>query len=160
MTNANVRDSRAAACATCSAANGLDRRSFLSAATLAAVAAVLQSCGIPTEPSGGAGGTFTVKIADFSALAVTGGVARVDNGGGSPTALVRTGATSFTALSMVCTHQGTTIDITSVGFTCPNHGARFGKDGGWQGGQVTSNLSSFATTFDAAAGTVTVNRPT
>ena len=159
MTDTNVRKSSAAACATCGGAYDLDRRTFLSAATLAAVAAVLQSCGIPTAPSGGAGGPFTVRVADFSALAVTGGVARVDNNG-SPTALVRTGATSFTALSMVCTHQGTTIDITSVGFTCPNHGARFGKDGGWQGGQVTSNLSTFATTFDAVAGTVTINRPT
>ena len=159
MTNSNVRDAMPRACAACAGAGGLDRRTFLSAATLATVAAVLQSCGIPTEPASGAGGTFTVRVADFSALAVTGGVARVDNGGGSPTALVRTGASSFTALSMVCTHQGTTIDITSAGFTCPNHGARFGKDGVWQGGQVTTNLVSFTARFDASAGTVTIVRP-
>jgi Rieske Fe-S protein len=142
--------------------NALDRRTFLSAVSLAAVVAVLEACGIPTDPNavtGGTGGSFTVKVADFPALASTGGVARVDSGG-SPTALVRTGTSTFAAFSMVCTHQGTTINITSVGFTCPNHGARFGKDGVWQGGQVTTNLRSFTTTFDAATGTVAIARPT
>jgi Rieske Fe-S protein len=141
--------------------NGLDRRSFLSAASLAAVVAVLEACGIPTDPNavlGGTGGPFTVKVADFPALSTTGGVARVD-AGGSPTALVRTGATAFAAFSMVCTHQGTTINMTSTGFRCPNHGALFGKDGVWQGGQSTTNLRSFTATFDAVAGTVAIARP-
>jgi Rieske Fe-S protein len=148
----------AGACDGCGVAQGVDRRAFLSVATLAAVAAVLESCGIPTAPVGGTGGTIVVKVADFPALAATGGVARVDNGG-SPTALVRSGASSFAAFSMVCTHQGTTINITSTGFLCPNHSARFGKDGLWEGGQFTSALVSFPVAFDGAAGTVTIARP-
>jgi Rieske Fe-S protein len=147
-------------CAGCPA-NGLDRRAFLSAVSFAAVVGVLDACGIPTDPNavtGGTGGPFTVKVADFPALSAAAGVARVEPSG-SPTALVRTGASTFAAFSMVCTHQGTTIDITSVGFTCPNHGARFGKDGVWQGGQGTTNLRSFTATFDAATGTVAIARP-
>lgn len=141
------------------ALGGVDRRTFVTAASLAAVVALLDACGIPTEPSmQKSGGPITVRVADFPALATTGGAARVDTSG-SPTALVRTGAASFAAFSMVCTHQGTTINITSNGFLCPNHGAQFGKDGVWQGGQNTTNLHSFTATFNAAAGTVTVARP-
>ena len=58
-----------------------------------------------------------------------GGVARVDGGSGTPVALVRTGAAAFTALSLVCTHEGTTVNITGAGFLCPNHGARFSNVG-------------------------------
>jgi cytochrome b6-f complex iron-sulfur subunit len=147
-----------AACGSC----GVTRRNFLAASTLAAVVAVLDACsnalGIDGF-NGSYGGPFTVKLSSFAALASVNGVARVDGGSGAPTALVRTGTSSFVALSMVCTHQGSTINITSGGFTCPNHGARFSTTGGWVGGQPTSGLQAYATTYDATTGTVTVNRP-
>jgi cytochrome b6-f complex iron-sulfur subunit len=150
-------------CAACA----VSRRTFLSAATMAAVVSALEACSSPTEaPSGGTvgggtvGGTFTVKLSDFPALANVNGVARVEPNG-SPTALVRTGASTFVAVSMVCTHQGTTVGIVSGGggFLCPNHGARYGLTGTWTGGQVTTSLPTFTATFNAAAGTVTVERP-
>jgi cytochrome b6-f complex iron-sulfur subunit len=146
-------------CAACA----VSRRTFLSAATMAAVVSALEACSSPTEvQSGGtvAGGTFTVKLADFPALANVNGVARVEPNG-SPTALVRTGASAFVAVSMVCTHQGTTVGIVSGGggFLCPNHGARYGLTGTWTGGQATTSLPTFTATFNAAAGTVTVERP-
>ena len=142
--------------------NGVSRRTFVSAATLATVAAMLEACGATGGLSGpgGSGGAFTVSLANFSALASVGGVARVDGGSGSPVALVRTGTSSFVALSMVCTHEGTTIGITSGGFTCPNHGAKFDTSGNWVTSQTrASNLVSFGTTYDSAAGTVRVSRP-
>ncbi len=151
------------ACASCSAARagGVDRRTFLSAATLAAVALVLDACAgngasFFTGPSGGA---LAVSLSSFPALATIGGVARVDNGNGAPTALVRTGASTFRGLTMICTHQGSTIDvINNVSFRCPNHGALFNATGADTGGQQTSSLAVYAATFDGA-NTVTIARP-
>ncbi|MFI5244519.1 MAG: ubiquinol-cytochrome c reductase iron-sulfur subunit [Gemmatimonadales bacterium] len=149
-------------CPGCS--RGLGRREFLSAATLAAVAAALDACTSLTGPGGGwngsYGGPFTVTLANFSALSAVGGVARVDNGSGAPTALYRSSSTTFVALAMVCTHTGYyPIDIVSSGFYCPVHGSSFSKTGGVTGGPAPSGLASFATSYNATAGTVTVNRP-
>lgn len=144
-------------CASCA----VSRRTFLSAATLAAVAAALEACSDLTGPGGGSsvgGGPFTVKLSDFPALGAVGGVARVSSSG-SPTALVRTGSTTFVAVSMVCTHQGSTVGIINGAYVCPNHGARFSATGTWTGGQVTSSLPTFTATHDANAGTVAIARP-
>ena len=161
MTDAVPQD--APSCASC-AGSGVSRRAFVSAATLAAIAVVLEACSASTAPSvngnggnGSTGGALTVKLTDFTALSAVGGIARVDSSG-APTALVRTGTSSFAAFSMVCPHQGTIIGITNGSFTCPNHGARFNASGTWIGGQQTSNLVSFATTYDAAAGTIAIAR--
>ena len=157
-----IRPAPLAACAACSVSRaGVDRRTFLSAATLAAVAAVLEACGggggnFFTGPSGG---PLTVTLANFPALATVGGVARVDNGVGAPTALVRTGASTFRGLTMICTHQGSTIDVVNnSSFRCPNHGALFNSAGANTGGQQTSSLAVYAATFDGA-NTVTIARP-
>jgi Rieske Fe-S protein len=151
-----------AACSSCAAARagGIDRRTFLSAATLAAVAAVLEACsGGGTFFTGPSGGALTVSLSSFPALATVGGVARVDNGVGAPTALVRTGASTFRGLTMICTHQGSTIDVVNnTSFRCPNHGALFNSAGANTGGQSTSNLAVYTATFDGA-NTVTIARP-
>jgi cytochrome b6-f complex iron-sulfur subunit len=152
-----------ASCAHCSSsrAAGLDRRTFLSAATLAAVSVLLEACSSSngadffTGPSGGA---LVVTLSSFPVLASVGGLARVDNGNGAPTALVRTGASSFLGVTMVCTHQGATIDVTGTSFRCPNHGALFSGTGTWQGGQQTSSLATYSATFDGV-NTVTIARP-
>ena len=75
---------------------------------------------------------------------------------GQPCAIVRTGASSFITLSLVCPHWGTTLNVVSSGFHCPNHGATFNGTGGWIGGQPTSNMQAFATTYDATTGTLTI----
>jgi nitrite reductase/ring-hydroxylating ferredoxin subunit len=139
---------------------GVSRRAFVSAASLAAAVAILEACGASGATSpGGSGGPITVSLASYSALSAVGGVARVDGGSGSPTALVRTGASSFVALSMVCPHAGTTVNYTGSGWTCPNHGAQFATTGAWSGGQGASSLTSFTTVYDGAAGTVKISRP-
>ncbi len=152
-----------AACANCSTARagGVDRRTFLSAATLAAVAAVLEACsgGGGSFFTGPSGGALTVSLSSFPALATVGGVARVDNGNGAPTALVRTGSSTFRGLTMVCTHQGSTIDVVGgTSFRCPNHGALFNSAGANTGGQQTSSLAVYTATFDGV-NTVTIARP-
>ena len=153
-----------AACAHCTTARGahVDRRTFLSATTLAAVAVLLQACSGgngATFFTGPTGGTLVVKLSDFPALANVGGLARVDNGVGAPTALTRTAASTFVGVTMVCTHQGATIDvINAASFKCPNHGALFSATGVWQGGQPTTPLATYAATFDGV-NTVTIARP-
>ena len=151
------------ACAHCSAArsSGVDRRTFLSAATVAAVSALLQACGSSKSVdffTGPAGGSLAVELSDFPVLATIGGLARVDNGSGAPTALVRTGTSSFLGVTMICTHQGATIDVTGTSFRCPNHGALFSGTGVWQGGQPTTSLATYTATFDGL-NTVTIARP-
>jgi cytochrome b6-f complex iron-sulfur subunit len=131
---------------------------------MAAILAALDGCSGLTSPggtfSGSYGGPFTVTLADFSVLATIGGVARVDGGTGAPTALYRSTATAFIALSMVCPHQGfSPIDITSTGFYCPGHGSQFSKGGAVLSGPAASNLTTFPATYSSAAGTVAIDRP-
>lgn len=150
------------ACPGC--ARGLGRREFLSAATLAAVAVALDACTALTGPGGGwngsYGGPITVTLANFSALATVGGVARVDGGSGAPTALYRSGSASFVAVALVCPHAGYyPVEVTSGGYYCPAHGSSFSKTGGVQSGPSPSGLATFSATYDAAAGTVLVARP-
>lgn len=138
------------------------RREFLGSAALTALTLLQSACGDGqiggTGPDGTSGGTLVVMVSQFASLASVGGVARVDGGSGTPVALVRTGASSFAALSLVCPHQGATVGISATGFLCPNHGARFSSAGVWQGGQVTTNLRSLPSSYDAVAGTVSITR--
>lgn len=163
MTSVPSEDTTPKACPGCT--RGLDRRAFLSAATLAAVAVALDACTGLTGPGGGwngsYGGPITVTLANFSALTTVGGVARVDGGSGAPTALYRSSSTSFVAVALVCPHAGYyPVEVISTGFYCPAHGSWFSKTGGVQSGPSPSGLTTFSATYDAAAGTVLVSRPT
>lgn len=152
----------------CDPGCALRRRDFLGAAALAALALLDTACGNgiigPADAGVQAGGSTTtanggllVTLSAFSALSGTGGIARVDGGRGRPVALVRTGATSFIAYSLVCPHQGYTVDVNGSSFYCPAHGARFSSTGVNNGGQRTGNLAVRQTVYDAVAGTVTIN---
>jgi Rieske Fe-S protein len=126
----------------------------LSQAVLAAIGVALAACGdYATAPD--SLGSFTFKLSDQTALGTVGGVALM-TANGSPIAVVRTGATSFTALSRICPHQGSTIGTASGGFRCPKHGATFSLSSDWTGGEHTSNMRSYVTTYDAATDTVTI----
>lgn len=134
----------------------MDRRKFVSLGVYAAAAGALTACaGIsegavaPTTLSG------TVKVSDFAALATVGGIA-VTSISGSPVAIVRTSSTTFITLSRICPHQGSTVNAVSGGFKCPNHGATFNSSGTWTGGERTTNMRSYSTTYDATAGTLTI----
>jgi Rieske Fe-S protein len=141
-------------CGDCAA---LDRRAFLARTALGSVAAFLSACaagGDATAPS--FSGPLAVVPADFAALAAVGGIARVDGGQGSPVAVVRVSDTQYAAFSLVCPHQGATVNISGAGFRCPQHGAQFGTDGKWTGGQSTSNLHALSAAFDPATGELTI----
>jgi len=150
-------------CANCVASSSentshvtIGRRQFISASVMAAAAAALAACGSSSSNFTAPGSVgLSVKIADYPALANVGGVATLSSNG-SPIAVVRTGAATFVALSLICPHQGSTINATTSGFRCPNHGATFNSTGTWTGGQRTSNMQSYSTTYDAAAGTLAI----
>lgn len=132
--------------------SGVDRREFLLRASLFAAAAALAACaGVGDSTTAPANVSTTIKVSDYPSLATVGGVALI-NVSGSPLAVVRTGDASFVALSRICPHQGATVDRTSGGFQCPRHGATFTTTGTWTGGQPTSSLHGYATSYDAGTG--------
>src|SRR5689334_7131443 len=147
-------------CAGCSCGNakpagGIDRRKFLTISAYAAAAAALAACAVSDNTTAPTSLSATVKVSDYPALASVGGVATTSING-RPGAILRTGRSTFITLSRVCPHQGSTVNATSTGFRCPNHGATFDKNGTWTGGQRTSSLRSYATSYDAATGTLTI----
>ncbi|HET7232157.1 MAG TPA: Rieske (2Fe-2S) protein [Longimicrobium sp.] len=139
----------------------LSRRAFVGQSTLLAVSALLAGCGDgqigPVGPAAGGtqGGSTTVRLADYPALQTVGGMVRVNTGSG-PVAVVRATQATFAAFSMVCPHQGATLNLRAAGFSCPSHGATFNAGGVWTGGQRTGNLASVTVTYDAAAGLLTL----
>ena len=132
------------------------RRVFLSQAVLAAAALALAACGgggdVPTAPSSVSG---TIKVGDFAALANVNGIATTTVSG-AQLAIVRTGATTFVALSRICPHQGNLINVSGNGFLCSGHGAQFSATGTWQGGQQTTNMRSYTTSYNASTDILTI----
>jgi Rieske Fe-S protein len=135
----------------------IGRREFLQqSAFFAAAAAALAACA-PMDATGPTlSGNVDVVVADYPALANVGGIATLTSNG-TPLAVVRTGASTFIALSRVCPHQGGTIGVNGSSFMCPVHGARFSSTGQWTGGQPTSNMHQYTATYDAGSGVVTIS---
>ncbi len=140
---------------------GVDRREFVAQSARGAITALLvAACG------GGAGGvtgpgpsgptSLVVQVSNFPTLANVGGMARVDSGGGTPVAAVRTSASTFAAFSLICPHFGCTVGVGTTSFQCPCHGARFAADGHWTGGQPTGNLTSLNASYAPNTGTLTI----
>lgn len=138
---------------------GLSRRDFLESTLMAMGLTSLVACasGSLAGPSANFK-SFSVTVSQYPALASVGGVAVVDNGSrsGSPVALVRTGDATFLALSLVCPHQGVTVQPVSNGFYCPGHGATYSTNGSFISGPNRANLRSYAVSYDQAAGMVQV----
>jgi len=116
----------------------------------------LSACGVSNTTAPGTVAATTIPLSDNPSLANPGGVAvlRID---GTPVAIVRETASTFSAFSLICPHAGNTVQSQGAqGFYCPGHGARFSLTGQWVGGQPTSNLRSYPVQYDASAATLTV----
>jgi Rieske Fe-S protein len=138
--------------------DGIGRRTFLTQTALLAAGALLAACAAGdsiSSPGTTISSTSDIKVSDFPALASVGGIALVTFSG-NPFAIVRTGEASFVTLSRICPHQGSTINPNGTGFLCPGHGARFNATGQWVGGQSTTNMRSYNTSYNVSAGTITV----
>ena len=152
-THASPDDSRALA----PVEDGIGRRTFLVQSGILAAMAALAACGASSDATApNVPANSAINVGDFPSLANVGGVALVSLGG-APLAIVRTSSTSFIALSRVCPHQGSIVGLNNSGFLCPNHGAQFDSTGQWIGGQPTSNMHQYATTYDATSNTLTIS---
>lgn len=136
----------------------VNRREFLARSALAAAAAALAvGCGngqigpsAPTSPGGNS--TNTITVGDFPQLANVGTLVKVNNF----QAVKRTGAATFAAYSMVCTHQGCLTQLSSNVFFCPCHGAEFDASGRVVRGPASRALGQFSTAYDPATDTLTI----
>jgi cytochrome b6-f complex iron-sulfur subunit len=149
----------------------VSRRRFCAGAcevvSCAALATLASACGdgSPTSPSGTAttlpvlagqfsGGSRVQVSTDGSALADTGGAALVQSTAGV-FLIARTGATTFSAVDAVCTHEGCTITgIAGDIYVCPCHGSRYNRGGQVLAGPARASLRQYATSF--ANGVVTI----
>jgi len=141
-----------------------NRREFLARSALAAAALVAaEGCGdgqIGPPSHGGAGGNpnapvggpVTITVSQFPGLATVGAIVDI----GHERAVVRQGATTFLGLSRICTHEQCDADVVNNIFNCPCHGSLFSASGAVIRGPATEPLFQLATTFDQAAGTLTV----
>ena len=128
-----------------------------SCATLATLASACGDESSPTSPSGMTStlgklvGRFTGSGVQFlvtgSALGETGGAALVESNAGV-FLVTRTGATTFSAIDGVCTHEGCTITGAEGSiFVCPCHGSRYNRSGQVVQGPARAALRQYTTTF-------------
>lgn len=139
--------------------SGIGRRTFLVQSGILAAIAALNACGslggsdvtAPSLPS-----NASINVNNYSSLSTVGGVAMITLGS-APIAVVRTGTSSFIALSRVCPHQGGIVQLSGNDFVCPVHGATYNLSGQWIAGQRASSLHQYTTSYDATTGTLTIS---
>jgi len=106
--------------------------------------------------TGTASGSASIAVnVDGTALASTGTPVLVRSSRGDVLA-VRTGASTFNALSSQCTHAACEITAFSgQSFVCPCHGSQFDASGKVLGGPAPSPLRQYTTQF--ANGVLTIS---
>ena len=118
----------------------MDRKDFLlSACALCGVgvaATLLDGC------SKSASVNFTLNLND-AANAALGSVGGYVVSASNRTIVMRT-SSGYQALSLVCSHQGCTVNYGGSSFLCPCHGASFDANGNVTGGPAPSALTKYA----------------
>jgi cytochrome b6-f complex iron-sulfur subunit len=138
----------------------LTRRTFCvqayGAVSLAALGSMFTDCGgSPTSPSSApslptinatiANGVVSITIDSASALASVGGAALVQ-ASSSMFLVARTGQSTFSALTAICTHEGCTVSgFENQTYVCRCHGSRYSTSGTVLNGPAPSPLRSFPT---------------
>lgn len=146
------------------------RREFCACCSKAAgVLAIGVAAGCGGSPSGPSGNTqslpsvsasvsgraVTVPVGAGSALASTGAMAIAQTSVGT-FLLSRTGASSLTALTATCTHEGCTITQTDGSqFVCPCHGSTFTSSGAVVKGPANRSLQQFSASITGDNATFT-----
>ncbi len=139
----------------------MDRKEFFSKALIGGgllflAPALLNSCSkssdqLPTDTTGGtnSGGTTTIDLTsnDFSALKNVGGFAYSGD-----ILIIRTGTSTYVALTKVCTHQSCTVayNSSSSKIECPCHGSMFSTSGSVLQGPATNSLKTYNVTLSGA----------
>lgn len=135
--------------------NGLTRRQALAAA------AALCGFGAVAATSTGvaqASGTLRVQLSKYPALKKVGGIARIKEAlGTTPVAVVRTGTSSYIALSLRCPHRGVAVTPRGRGFVClpPGHGSVFSDTGARVSGPTPTGLTRLDARLSGGVLTIT-----
>lgn len=134
----------------------MDRKEFFSKALIGGgllflSPALLNSCSKsgdsePTTTPGGGNNTGGETIVDlnsndFVALKTVGGFAYSGN-----IIIIRTGTSTYLALSKICTHESCTVayNSTSTNIECPCHGSKFSTTGAVIQGPAPSSLKTYS----------------
>jgi nitrite reductase/ring-hydroxylating ferredoxin subunit len=105
-----------------------------------------------------ANGQVSLSFAQFPQLGSAGGSAVVNVTGSFPIAVIRSGATSATALSATCTHASCILDVSSAAsqLHCPCHNAAFSLEGAVLAGPTSIPLPVYSAVVNADAIVVTI----
>ena len=136
--------------------SGVSRRDFIVKGSVALAITALWGCDASlTDPLKS---PLTVTVADYPALATVGTAVKVWAGPKTPVGIIQSSLGDYEAFSLTCPHQGSIVSAGSgsIPFACSGHGAQFNANGQWVGGQPTGNLTRYNVSFDATAGTLTV----
>jgi Rieske Fe-S protein len=144
----------------------INRRQFLATAAAGAGLVAVAGCGdgdvsgpvvrVQLPP-----GPLMIMVANFPALENPGVLVQVP---GVPIAVRRIDASTFFALTMVCTHAGCQTTIVNTGgsqrLECPCHDSRFSSDGAVINGPFTGEaigpLREIATSYNSTTDELTI----
>lgn len=130
----------------------MTRKDFFARVGFGAAAVLIPSCigGLVTSCEKEGSPTAAPTNVDFT-LDVSSGPLTINGGFLKQNGIIvaRTLTGSFIAVSLSCTHQGTSVNYNPNGnnFVCPNHGARFSSTGVVTQGPASSNLAQYKTTL-------------
>jgi|GEM_PF-5827469 len=86
---------------------------------------------------------WLIDLTQTSELDNVGGFVKITDVN-NPFIVRKTGAESYIALSLICTHQGCVVNVQNTGdFACPCHGSTFTKDGEVTNGPAEKPLQTF-----------------
>ncbi|HEY3874253.1 MAG TPA: Rieske (2Fe-2S) protein [Candidatus Kapabacteria bacterium] len=129
----------------------------LGAASLSGMLAeILASCSSSTSVTV----THGTRSIDISSLTTNGQylLDQTVKPDGTPILVIRQSAMNYTALSMLCTHEGCQVNSPSNGsIYCGCHGSRFNLQGQVVNGPASSPLKSYSVMLNTSANTITVN---
>ena len=137
----------------------IKRREFITELGLSVAgicAACLGACSKSNSPAGNGGNPVNFNV-DLNSSLISTGDSIVQSG----VIVVRLApgntASSFTAVQVSCTHEGTAINYnTGQGvFICPNHGSRFNTNGVVLLGPATTNLQRYTVSVNGSVLNVT-----
>lgn len=139
----------------------MDRKDFFSKALLGGTVlffapALLNSCSkgsspVPSNPSPTNPQVIDLSSTTYSSLQTVGGYAYYGN-----LIIIRTGQTSYVALSSICTHQGCTVGYSSSAkkLVCPCHGAQYNTSGAVLLGPASRALTNYTVTLNGTSLTI------
>lgn len=133
----------------------MDRKEFLASACalcgLGLAVSLLDGCNDSSNTSIPANFTLDLNNAANAALRNVGGYVIANAGN---TIVIHT-TTGYKALSLICTHNGCTVNYRgTAGFNCPCHGGTFDANGNVTGGPPPSPLQSYNVTQSGSVLTI------